>query len=522
MQLYSRAQARRALFHTVGLRVVSQVTTALGFIVLVRGLSEQSLGIYSLLYSIIPVIGTVLSLGLDQVLKRFQPEFLQAGNQGAAAWLMRVVTRARLVANLILIAGIFLAWDLLAPLFKLDGYRSDFALFSLIVLMAFQTILLQSSLASHMLHRYSVGSVVVLSVGKLAAYGSVGLFFTWSLRNAILADVAAYVATFGFLAWAHWRNCRPPPEQQGWRPGSAERKRLTRYAVASNFNESGSLLLHNQTDNFFIAGIMKSPAAVGAYSFYARITEMCANLIPVRLFENVVQPMLYATPREQAAERLPRYFTFLVNISMLAQWPLLAFTFVYHHEIIELFFGGKFAEYSSLLPVTVLFAWTNNVFSTPITLMALYRENAALILRSQLFGLYQIAAMFALIPLLGLYGAAIATGTLHLFRNIWVWWKVREDGRWLNYRSAVLSGLVIWGGVIALSVLLRDALRAPHLVDLLVGVLLCGVGVLVFLRSPAFSESDRELMSGVLHGRESAILRILGFAPRTPPPAVLP
>ena len=71
MELYSRGRARRALFLTVAFRAVSQAATALSFVVLVRGLTEQSLGVYSLLYSVIPVIGTVLSLGLDQVLKRF-------------------------------------------------------------------------------------------------------------------------------------------------------------------------------------------------------------------------------------------------------------------------------------------------------------------------------------------------------------------------------------------------------------------------------------------------------------------
>src|SRR5664279_4147238 len=96
MKLYSPGRARRAIFHTIGFRAVSQVASVLGYIVLVRALTEHSLGVFSLLYSIIPVIGTVASLGLDQVLKRFQPEYLQSGNLQGSAWLMRAVTIARL------------------------------------------------------------------------------------------------------------------------------------------------------------------------------------------------------------------------------------------------------------------------------------------------------------------------------------------------------------------------------------------------------------------------------------------
>src|SRR5271168_369209 len=148
MELYSRAGARRALFHTVGFRVISQAATVLSFLVLVRGLTEQSLGVFNLLYSIIPVIGTVASLGLDQVLKRFQPEYLQAGNTAAAAWLTRVVTRTRLISNLGMLAAITLAWNAVAPVFHLSAHRADFELFGMVVLLYFQTIILQSSLAS--------------------------------------------------------------------------------------------------------------------------------------------------------------------------------------------------------------------------------------------------------------------------------------------------------------------------------------------------------------------------------------
>src|SRR5450755_4464390 len=110
MALYSRERARRALFHTVGFRAISQIASILSYMVLVRGISEHSLGIFSLLYSVIPVVGTVASLGLDQVLKRFQPEYLQAGNTRGSAWLVRIVMAARLISNTVLLALVFLTW----------------------------------------------------------------------------------------------------------------------------------------------------------------------------------------------------------------------------------------------------------------------------------------------------------------------------------------------------------------------------------------------------------------------------
>ncbi|HEV7985910.1 MAG TPA: oligosaccharide flippase family protein, partial [Steroidobacteraceae bacterium] len=264
MGLYSRERTRRALFYTIAFRAVSQLSTMLSFVVLVRGLSEQGLGVYSLLYSIIPVMGTVISLGLDQVLKRFQPEYLQTGNTAAAYWLVKIVTRWRFLSNVVLLGALLLCWNLVAPLFHLTDQRSNFELFTLVVILYSQTIILQSSLASHMLQGYSVGSVAVLSIAKLVSYLLVWQFFVFTLRAAIIADIGSYACGWIFLSAAHWRFCRPKPGERDYHPQPSELKRLQRYAIANNFNESSSLLLHVQTDNFFIAALM-NPVAVGAY-----------------------------------------------------------------------------------------------------------------------------------------------------------------------------------------------------------------------------------------------------------------
>src|ERR1700722_7359638 len=411
MALYSRERARRALFHTVSFRAVSHVATLLSYVVLVRGISENSLGVVSLLYSVIPVVSTVASLGLDQLLKRFQPEYLQSGNLRGAAWLVNIVMTARLLSNLVLLALLVLAWNFVAPLFKLGGHRTDFLIFCGVVILYFQVTILQNTLASHMQHRFSVGSVALISVGKLVFYAALLRLGALDLRNAILADAGGYVLAYILLLVAYRRLCLPHGAHHRYKPSVSERQRLVRYASLSNFSDMGSLLLYVQTDNFFVAALM-NPVAVGCYAFYARLNEMTSNLIPNRLFDNVVQPLFFAVRPEQAAERLPRYFTLLINMNLVVQLPLIAYTLVYHHDIVQVLFGGKFVEYSWLLPLVVAFALSDNVISTPVTMAAQYTEKMSVMLKSQLFGIYQIVAMLTLVPLAGVYGAAIATGTL--------------------------------------------------------------------------------------------------------------
>ena len=509
MALYTPDRARRSLFHTVTFRAVAQVATVLGYVVLVRGLPKRDFGVFNLLYAFIPLISTVASLGLEQTLRRFQPEFLRSGQPAAAAWLVRVVAMARLGMNLVVLAIILLAWNYAAPLFKLTPYRSEFVLFSILMLLHFQLNILQLTLASHMLHRFSVGSASILSSTKLLAYLALFALHAMTLRNVILADTLAYALAYGCMQVAHIRYCGLPKGSAAYRPSTPERRRLFRYAFYNNFNDAGTLILSSQSDNFFIAAFL-DPVAVGAYSFYVRLNEMASQLIPTRLFDNVVQPMFFAIPHDKAETRIPRDFSLLLNANLLVQWPILAFALAYHAQIVSVIFGGKFMEYSWLLPLIVGFGMIN-VIANPVTLVAEYDERPGIILLSKVFAIYNVVALLALLPFAGLYGAAFASGSAQALKNLFIWWHVRRRAVWNNARGALLSGALLWGAVVALCCTLNALLDVSALVQLIMGVAVCGAAALLYLRTPAISATDRSLLASVLGGREAGILRRLGL-----------
>ena len=74
MAVYTRGRARRSLIDTVMFRALSQIATVAGYIVMVRGMAKEDFGVFNLLYAFIPVISTVASLGLEQTLRRYQPQ----------------------------------------------------------------------------------------------------------------------------------------------------------------------------------------------------------------------------------------------------------------------------------------------------------------------------------------------------------------------------------------------------------------------------------------------------------------
>jgi O-antigen/teichoic acid export membrane protein len=509
MSLYTRSRARRSLIDTVAFRAVSQIATILGYVVMVRGMSKLDFGTFNLLYAFIPVISTVASLGLEQTLRRYQPEYLQAGNRAAANWLVRFVASARFGTNVILLSAILLGWNYAAPLFKLGPYRAEFAFFCLLVLLYFQSRILQISLAAHMLHRYSVGSIAVLSVVKLVAYSVLVWQDALTIQNAILAETAAFGIAYAFLHGAYRRHCLEGGQAANYRPDAIERRRLMRYGIYNNFNDAGTMMLTTKTDNFFIAAII-DPISVGIYAFYTRLREMASNLLPANLFENVVQPVFFSVPAEQADRKVPQYFSLLLNLNLMLQWPILAYTTAYHTQIVQVVFGGKFIEHSWLLPVMVGFA-TINVIATPVTLVAQQEEKAGIILISKVFGIYNVVALLALLPIMGVYGAAIASGSAQAMKNGFIWWNVRRRARWTNAGAALLVSLGLWAIVVAACRALDLMLQGKSIVSLGVGAIVVAAAGLLHVRGPAFSADDRRILSGVFRGKEAAWLRRIGL-----------
>jgi O-antigen/teichoic acid export membrane protein len=509
--IYTRGRARRSLVDTVTFRVVSQITTGLALIIQVRGMSEHDFGIYSLLYTFIPVIGTLLSLGLEQVMQRFQPEYLRQGNKAGAAWLMRVIASGRLATNILLIVVVLLCWSLVAPLFKLTAYRGMFAIFSFLILLQFQSRILQLSLASHMLHRYSVGSMNTLSLIKLVTYGGLYALHRLTLEAAIFADMLAWGVTYATLRITYNKYCLVPEARVPYRPSPQERKRLVRYGLYNNFNDAGVFLLYSTVDNFFIAAYLDA-VSVGIYSFYGRLRQLVVNALPVKQFQNIVQPMFFAIPKEQADRNIPRIFSFLLNMNLLLMWPAVAFVTAYHHEIVQLVFHGKFIERSWLLPVLMGFAMLNAV-DDPASLVAQYEEKPHILLLSKIFAAYNIVAMLLLVPLLGIYGAAIAGGSAQVIKNYFIWWHVRKRAVWVNARLALLVSIGLWGAVVGVCYALKALIPLPALVQVVLGTLICLGALLMYARSPALSASDRDILRSVIPEKATRIMQRVGFLP---------
>jgi hypothetical protein len=139
--------------------------------------------------------------------------------------------------------------ELLRTPVQADSLQGEFAFFTALVLLHFQGSILQLALASHMLHRFSVGSTAVWSVVKLVGYSLFVWFDSLTLERAILVDTIAYALSYVLMRVAYRKQSAGVLVGREL-PDAVERKRLLRYGLLNNFNDVGTLMLSSKADLF--------------------------------------------------------------------------------------------------------------------------------------------------------------------------------------------------------------------------------------------------------------------------------
>jgi O-antigen/teichoic acid export membrane protein len=269
------------------------------------------------------------------------------------------------------------------------------------------------------------------------------------------------------------------------------------------------LTLDSRKDNFFLAAFLDT-TSVGGYSFANQFNDMIGRVSPIMLLESVIQPLFVSLDYRRDTARVHRYFSLLLTLSLLARLPFFVFTAVYHREIVEVVFAGRFIEYSYLLAWVALFA-TLAMISTPITMVAQLEEKAEFILASKIFGILGVAATVISIPTFGVDGAVVAGGTAILLKNLFIWFFVRKLARWTNAKAFVTSSALVWSGFAVVAVQQRNWLAAHPALALATGLLIWAVFLVVQLRV-AVPPEQRAVVANMFSGREQKLLQLLGIA----------
>lgn len=493
------------MYNTV-FRILAQLAGAVAYVLLVRLLSEEDFGQYQLFYAIPSVISTLLSLGLANTLIRYLPEYFNEKRFGLARRLVTWCLRLRFVVTLLSLAAIYLLWDLLAPVFKIQDQREQFLIFAAIVVAMFQARILATAVSTFLLQQWSIGAAALLAVAKTIGYAT-ALQSGLTLTTAFLIDLVANLLFYAVVRFAYNRRIPKPSTSDVSRFEPKEKRRLFRYALFYNFNDAGSLALMARADYLFIAGFM-TPTAVGVYAFCTELDGLIKKILPMHFFFGVIQPVMFTVDYKKEKAKAIRYFQFLTKLTYLVQIPIFIFIASVPAAMIDVLFAGKFAEYTLVL-ISVFAFSTLTAVQEPIFLVAQLEEKAGIVMASKVFALYNIGANLLLIPSYGVMGAVVATGTSVIFKCLFVWFFVRGIASFAGMGGFFLRQLALWGCCWGLIRLATEDLGS--FASFFLAILAHLAFTLLSVRLAGFASEERRLIRDVAGGRFPLALRLLGI-----------
>ncbi|HEY9035111.1 MAG TPA: polysaccharide biosynthesis C-terminal domain-containing protein [Pseudomonadales bacterium] len=499
-------RARRSARDMLLYRTLSGGGNALAIFLLLRLLSEEQYGVYSLFMSVLPILAAVLSMGLASTVQRFMPELVRRREFTLVKRAVFTMVALRTI-SLLVVAVVASLWaDELLAAYSLSSWSMLVLPFAVIIFSDFQARLLRSTLVAFLEMRLATSSQVVFSLIKVAGY-AIGLWQGWSLAVIIWIDVLANVALMLLLAHAGLGRLRhlhgPSPQFE-----TVERQRLVRYALYYSFNDASGIPMGKSADQLFI-GYYLEPVMVAAYAFATTLNKLLLRITPVRYFIEILRTVFFASGNTVPHEVVGERFLLLSKLVWILMLPVYFVLFALYEPMTGWLLAGKYQQFGWVV-FTMLGFGLIAAIEMPVLLVLQLRERSDLMFYGNFFALYNLLMDWWLIPLIGLWGALLATGSAVCLRLLFWWWFVRLDApvHRLSYFLCVTA--VYWvmcsGALMALNVWLpSDQWRV------ITGLALSVLAGLVYLRLPLFAVQERALALESLGKRWSVWANRLGW-----------
>lgn len=372
----------------------------------VRQLTVENFGVYNLLKNILTVGLIISGLGLPQTLDRFIPEFRGAGNFEKVKSLFSTSVFIRLGLGLIFVFIINIFKTQIGSVFNFSqNLYNLLPYFSLVILIHIENQLFGDTLLiANLRHKYWNGVRVVYGGIKfglfiLVLYKGLGMFWlvlAWALSELLLF-IMYFIKTAGWLSFKSLNF-------------KVFNKRILSFMGVSFLIVIGTITREITIDNFLISRYLGTEE-VGLYSFVFGIPLMLLKFSPGERLKNLFLPIFiekYSKNKKMAT--LEKMFSFYTKVIFFLSLPMFVGVAVLAGPIIKIIFDPKYIEIINLFRLALLFVFFRS-FLYPYEVILKTTEKINIILYGALFTVYNIVMGIIFIPMMGLIGAIIASGT---------------------------------------------------------------------------------------------------------------
>lgn len=437
-QIFSRAA--EAGINTAVLKFLHQLASFGATVLLVRALSQQEYGVYSILYATIPLLNVLASLGLPNVLQRYLPEYYVRKEFILGHRLFLLSILLRFVAGLFALFMVIIFWDRISYLLKISEYREYFLVFGVCIIAYQQWGMLTYALEAHFQHKRCFLVLIAVLLSRLAAYG-VCLVEGYALFEIIIIDTVAYLIIAG-LFLGLYVSAIPRTSGDEKKFSHKDKRRIMRYALFNNFNTVGIHLMGSDI-NYMIIAFFFSPREVAIFAFCSQLANRIARISPVSYLASVIRPAFFGIGISAKDERIADMAQLLFKGVFAFYVPVVFFCTIVGADFIDLVFG-KFSEHAPIFVAAVSLAMIDAA-GFPVGATAQLKERADIILYSKVFGALSLMLSVALIPVWGVIGAIVAIGVGTVLKNTFIGWFVRDCLRLTPVLGALLRWSLYWG-----------------------------------------------------------------------------
>lgn len=421
-------------------RILSLATNLVVQVLIVRSLSKAGYGAFAYAMSIATIGEGLVSLGLHRAVARYVPIYDEEGDRASALGtivLSMGATAAVGAAAVLLIAGLhgvilgdlihtegalfaLVTLSVLAPLQGLDRlFVGVFSVFGRTRAIFVRRFLVTPGLRLLVIAVLVLqgGGVEVLATGYVAA-GVIGLLVYGALFAKLLRERQYLGAGMNFPAKEVFTFALPL---------------LTTELVFAGINHADAVMLGHMTG-------AEDVASLRAVYPVARLNQVVLEMFAV-LFPPIIARLFQ---RRDFAGVNDAYWRTARWVAVLS-FPVFAFTFSLARPITTALFGERYADSGALLAILTFGYYAHASMGPNGVVLNIYRMIRYVVIVNVIALIANIAGNFALIPVMGARGAALATAGTLIFHNVLkqIGFRRAEGMRVLDPRAARAYGILI-------------------------------------------------------------------------------
>jgi O-antigen/teichoic acid export membrane protein len=402
---------RRQGLTVIGVRVVGAGLALVAQILAARMIGPEDFGRYSLLLVWLLLMGHGATVGTNQLICRFLSQYLEAGERHAAAGLLRAVFGVvACLAGSLALGAIGMLW--LNPF----GFDGAMVALGMIAFMAAPLLTLQDYLEAiaRGMDKPTLGiapayvmrhlGLIVGLVGLLAMGESADAFTVMTLT---IAGLAASCLLQYVLIRSHLKEAL-----QGASPAFGERRKWLRAALPIALVDAAEVLFLNA--DVLILGLFLPPELVAFYFAATRLAQVL-GYVPYGVSAVTAQRFAALSARGDRAGLQTMVRQAAVISSTLTAISAMALS-ILAAPLLGLF-GEGFEAAALVVPLLCLGTVIRCLLGPGEDVLTMLGEERACSLSFMMALALNIALSFALVPLIGLYGAAIATAVSITMRS---------------------------------------------------------------------------------------------------------